>query len=635
MKSKNNQHLKKTAQNLFVKFLFLCASTHTSFLLAEDQKKQDKSQTVPEDKPTEAVARLGKPTHSFHELVNLNAPKGGALRLATVGTFDGINNFAIKGVAVVYMGLCYETLMYRSPNEPFSIYPLLAKQIKIAPDKSSVTFYLNSKARFHDGSEIKAEDVRFTFDTLVNKGLPRYKNLEKRVEKVIVHDDYTIEFKLKPVDGTAENPVYDEELPMIFANIPVLSKVQLENIDFENSGLTPLLASGPYKVKEVDQGRRIVFERNPDYWGKDEPHAKGRFNFDTVSIEYFKNNQALFQAFLAKKFDMYFETNPIHWRTGYQKIKALKKGEMIKIEQEHARPVTVRFLSMNARKPVFQKLNFRRALVLAFDSSTVNKNLFAKEYKVPLSLFENTELAHKGVALDDELKRLNKYKAEIDPDFYAYMTEHPFSDLMAQSSKQHKENVKKALDLLQKDGYRLKKGVLKDPNQNPVVLNLMIRDEKLEKVASFLQKNLKAIGIDLKIQKYDANTYHNHILEADFDLIEHAWTNSLSPGVEQAYYFNQKMADIKGSSNYLGIKDKVAEELAKEISLAKTRHELVAAVRTLDRYVMHLCYQIPLSYDNKLRLAYWKDRVAFPALNANHDMDVMTRGWSLDREGKK
>ncbi len=574
------------------------------------------------EKAVVAVSRFGIPMYSHMTLVNPYAPKGGTLRLATVGTFDGVNDKIVKGIAATGIGLTIETLMARSPAEPFAMYGLVAEKIEIADDKSYVVFYLNPYAKFSNGDPVTADDVKFTMETLRDKGLPRYKNAYGKIVNVIIHSPQIIQFHLKPAD----NGIYDAELPLALSNMCVLSKKQLETLDFPNSGLTPLIGTGPYVIEEVQQGRLIAFKRNTNYWGAALPLMIGQFNFDKIRIEYFKNVTTHFQGFLAKAFDVIFDTNPQQWDNGYN-VDSVKNGAIIREDTEQHRPVSVRTIIMNMRRPIFQNIELRRALVLAFDADSLNRMVFDGVMKIPHSLFANTPLAHEGAATGLERDILLRHASNIEPNLLQRMLAGSFEPARTASNGDQRENLLKAAAILDAAGYKTRNGQCCAPDGTPVVLTLMLKDEKLEKIALMFRQSLQKIGITLNLRKLDANSYENRVVESDFDMIIHTWSNSAAPGIEQAYYFGVKTADMKGSSNYIGLKDPIAEELAKEIARAVDLDGLKAAVSALDRYVMHLCLQIPLSYDNSLRFAYWKDALAIPETKPEYDVNVMNRGW--------
>lgn len=545
--------------------------------------------------------------------------------MATTGTFDVINDKIVKGIGTCALGipLTLESLMMRSPTDPFAFYGLVAEKIEIPDDKSYVIFYINPKARFHTGEAVVTADIQATMETLRDKGVPRYKKFYDRISKVTIHSPLIIQFEFKPDD----KGVFDPELPFMIGFMPVLSKKQLDQIDFANSGLTPLVGTGPYTVDQVQQGRFITFKRNANYWANELPIMKGQYNFDTIRIEYFKNATAYFQAFLAKEFDVFFEMDPKQWERGYN-VDAVKRGDIVREDLRHERSVAVRTIIMNMRRPVFQNIELRRAILMAFDADSLNRMVFDGVMNVPNSLFANTIYAHKGSAEGREKEILMKYASQIEPTLLKRLIDTPFMPAKTNGAGDQRDNLKKAADILDAAGYTIKNGKRIAPDGTPVQISIMIKDDRLEKIALSLRESLKTIGIDLTVRKFDSNTYENKVVESDFDMIVHTWANTLSPGVEQTYFFSRNTADIKGSSNYIGLKDPVAEALSYEVAHANSFEELQAAVRAMDRYVMHLCLQIPLAYDNTLRFAYWKDRLAIPPILKQYEVNVMNRGWS-------
>ncbi|RZI46078.1 extracellular solute-binding protein [Candidatus Finniella inopinata] len=574
-----------------------------------------------------AIARFGEPaykpgfTHFNH--ANPNAPKGGTLRLSTIGTFDTVNKDIVKGICAQGILECYDPLMARSASEPFTFYAVLAQAVVLAADASSITFYLNPKARFHDGSAVTAADVKATIETLRDKGLPRYRQHYTRIEKMEILHPHVIKISLKPL----ETGGYDPELPFIIAGLRVLKKDQIESINFADSGLTKIIGSGPYKVGAVNQGRSISLERDPNYWGKDLPVKKGFYNFDTIKIEYFKNAQVQFQAFSAGEFDVHFEGNPNQWESGYN-FAALKDGHVKRAELRHQRPVTVRTIIFNMRRPIFAEWKLRKALTLALDFNTLNKMVFCNSMLCPSSMFANTYLAHKGPATGKEAKILKNYADKIKPELLKMMLDQPFTPAQTNGDGDQRENLARAAVLLKEAGYTLQNGKCVDVKGQPLTFEIMIKDPRLEKIALSFKESLKKLGIDLSVRMMDTVQYENRVIESDFDMIIHAFTNTLSPGNEQVYYFSAKNADIKGSSNYIGVKDPVAEALATGVATARDIEALEAAVHAFDRYVMHMCYQIPLSYENNLRWAYWVDKLATPEIDPKIGLDVMNVGWS-------
>ena len=293
--------------------------------------------------------------------MNAKAPKGGRIRIGTIGTFDSLNKDTVKGIAVEGLIMTIDPLMKKTQDDPHTWYGVIAEKADMAADSSSVTFYLNPKAKFHDGSPITAEDVEFSINLLMEKGLPRYRVFYSKIEKINIINPQTIQFIFKKGDEG-----YDRELPMIIANLRVLSKQALKDQDFLATGLKPILGSGPYRVLKADQGKSIVYERVKDYWGADLPINAGQFNFDLIEIQYYKNNHSLFESFKAGEFDCYFEADEKQWHTAYN-FKAVQQGKVKKVELSHTRPVTVRTFIFNMQNPLFADIRLRKAIAYAFD----------------------------------------------------------------------------------------------------------------------------------------------------------------------------------------------------------------------------------------------------------------------------
>ncbi len=577
-----------------------------------------------------ALCRFGTPKYpanfTHFNYVTPNAPKGGTLRLSTIGTFDTLNKDALKGIGADGLLLTFDPLMMRGADEPFTLYGVIAQGVQLAPDNSWVIFHINPKAQFHDGTPITGEDVEFTYKLLMEKGLPRYRQYYSRITRYEHIDAHTLKLYFQPnPDGQ-----YDPELPMIVSLLRILSKKHLENIDFADTGLTPIMGSGPYKVGQVEQGRFITLERVKDYWGKDLPVSRGAYNFDTIRIEYFKNAQAQFQAFVAGEFDVYFDSNPNQWQLAY-KFPAVQDGRVKKVETVHSRPTPVFTIIYNMRKAIFQDRAVRQALALALDFDTLNKVVTYNIMKAPNSLFANTFLAHTGAAEGKERELLLQFKDQIDPALMTTLLDTPFQPARTKGNGDQRENLAKADQLLKNAGWTIDNGARVNAKGEALSLELLIKDPRLEKVALSLRESLKKIGVNLSVRLMDAVQYENRVVESDFDMIVHAWTNSLSPGNEQLYYFSAKNADIKGSSNYIGLKDPVAEALARQVSMAKTLEDLKATVRALDRYIMHQNLQIPLMYDNTSRLAYWVGRFSIPPIQPDVGTNVMNWGFQSEK----
>jgi microcin C transport system substrate-binding protein len=595
--------------------------------------------TAASAEPKTSLARFGAPKYAedftSFSYVNPNAPKGGKLKMGTMGTFDSLNQYIAVGIPPVVLiyqqsgSLTMDPLMLRSADEPYTLYPLIAEKVDVATDSSSITFYINPKARFHDGTPIMAEDVQFSYELLRDQGLPRYRLHYGKIDKMEILDPRTIKLTFKkPETG------YDPETPLIVAGLHVFSKARYEGKDFRQTGMTPLLGTGPYRVVKAEPGRSIVYERVKDYWAADLPVNKGKYNFDIIQIDYYKNAEAQFQAFKAGEFDVFFEVNSQQWRDGYN-TPAVRSGKIKKVEAKHKRPVTVRMLIFNMRRSLFQDIRVREAISKAYDWETVNKMLCNNDYYRMTSLFANTHLAHHGPAQGLELKYLEPYLSTIPKE----ILEKGYIPPTTKGDGDARENLEAADKLLNEAGWVIvtEKDPLTQQNimrrihketKQPLTFELMYKDPRLEKLLGGFIQNLQRLGITLKLRYMDTVQYEARVIESDFDMISHLWSNGSSPGNEQMYYFSQKTADQKGSSNYIGIKDPVVEALAQNIANATTKEEQIASVHALDRVVMGRHYFVPMFYDNTIYWAYWADRVEFPTFDPLVGTNTLEWWWA-------
>ncbi len=576
---------------------------------------------------THAIARFGPPKYASgfanFAYVKVDAPKGGTLRLSTIGTFDTANPHAIKGTkAEGVLTLCFDPLMSRNPEEPFTLYGMIAEAVEISADNASVTFYLNPKARFHDGTQITTKDVQFTYEYLAEQGPPGYRHYYKKIEKIEIIDDLTIKLTLKKEeDGT-----YNPELPMNLALMRPLPKHILDGKELASFSFDIFAGSGAYQIEKIDQGRSITYLKTPNYWAEQLGVTKGMHNFARIRIDYYSTTQTQFQAFTAGEFDAYFETNPSNWENGYG-FPAMKDSRVKRVDLTHERAVGVRTMLYNLQRLIFADWRVRKALALAFDFDTLNKMIFLNSMQPVDSLFANTYLAHKGAARDAEIKALEPNKAKIPTELYETMVKTGFVPTRTKGDGDNRENLERAGQLLDAAGWKIIKGVRINVANTPLKIELMYKDAKLEKIILAYKESLRKLGVELVVRMMDTAQYENRVIDRDFDIIIHTWANSLSPGNEQMLFFAQKSADTVGGSNYMGLKDPIAEQLAISVAETKTQEELVDRIHVLDRYIMNMYYQVPMFYDNKNRFAYWVNKLAFPEINPQIGSNVMTYGW--------
>ncbi len=538
------------------------------------------------------------------DYVNPNAPKGGILRLAEIGSFDSLNPFIVKGnppagLSLLSEVLVYEPLMRRARDEPFSLYAGLAESYEMAEDRSSITFHINPNAKWADGKPVTADDVIFTHQLLATQGRPNLQTYYKQAEKVEKLDDLSVRYTFKMRDdGT-----YDQELPLLHALMYVLPKHVLEGRDFEKMSMEPIIGSGPYKVGEVKPGHSISYERREDYWGKDLPTTTGLYNFQTVRYDYYRDDKVALEAFKAGEVDMRGERNPSLWKNGYD-CPALKKGEIIREEVDLKSPHGMFGLVFNTRRPLFADQRVREALNMVFDFDSFNRIVLHNDGKRSVSFFTGTELAASGKPTGDELALLTPFKDKLPAEVFEEAT----SEAKVLISQDLRANIKKAQELLSQAGWELKSNTLihKDTKQEFSFELLLYRPED-EKVALHFARNLKPLGIRVNTRVLETAQYMARTSAFDFDMMIWTWGGTRSPGQEQRYYWGSKAADEQGSRNYPGIKNPVVDALTEKMTSAKDRKGLEAAARALDRVLRTGKYVVPLYHINKNRLAYRRD----------------------------
>ncbi|MCM2320449.1 MAG: extracellular solute-binding protein [Pseudomonas sp.] len=542
--------------------------------------------------------------------VNPDAPKGGTLRQAGFGGFDSLNPFINKGVAADEIGLVYDTLTRRSLDEPFTEYGLLAEKIEKAADNRWVRFTLRSEARFHDGQPVTAADVVFTFDTLMKDGAPQYRAYYADVEKAVAEGERTVRFDFRQAGN--------RELPLIVGQLPVLPKHAWEGREFARTSLEPPLGSGPYQVAEVQAGRSIRYERVKDWWGKDLPVNRGQYNFDSLTVDYYRDNTVALEALKAGQFDFWVESSAKNWATAYDSP-AVKDGRLIKEEIANHNPAGMQGFIFNLRRPQFQDARVREALGLLFDFEWTNRQLFHGAYARTGSYFENSELAASGLPSPAELKLLEPWRAQLPAQVFSEQYQPPQSD----GSGVIREQRRRAFELLQQAGWRLEQDRMLDREGKPVVIEFLLAQIEFERVLLPFKRNLASLGIELQIRRADVSQYINRLRSRDFDLIVGGFSQSSSPGNEQREYWHSSSADNPGSRNLIGLKDPAIDALVEGLIKADSRQSLIDHTRALDRVLLWGHYVIPNWHIKTWRVARW-DRLEHPPVAPLYDIGLYT-----------
>lgn len=547
---------------------------------------------------------------SHFEYTNPDAPKGGVLRQAGFGSFDSLNPFINKGVAADDIGLIYDTLATSSLDEPFTVYGLLAEKIEKAPNNQWVRFHLRPEARFHDGRPVTAEDVVFTFETLISQGAPHYRGYYADVEKVVAETSRRVRFDFKHSGN--------RELPLILGQLPILPKHWWAERDFASTSLEPPLGSGPYRVEQVQAGRSIRYARVEDYWGKDLPVNRGFYNFDQVVIDYYRDNTVALQAFKAGHFDYWLETSAKNWATAYD-IEAVRDGRIIKDEITNHNPQGMQGFIFNIRREHLQDVRVREALALLFDFEWTNRQLFNGAYTRTRSYFDNSELASSGLPSEQELALLEPLRNQIP----AAIFERPFELPITSGDGMIREQQRQAYKLLTEAGWKIQADRMVDALGKPVKLEFLLVQAEFERVLLPYKRNLADLGIELEIRRVDVSQYINRLRSRDYDMIVSGFGQSSSPGNEQREYWHSASADNPGSRNFIGLKDPAIDTLVEKLIAADSREELITRTRALDRLLLWGHYVVPNWHIKSWRVAYW-NHLAHPTTTPRNDIGLMT-----------
>jgi microcin C transport system substrate-binding protein len=567
---------------------------------------------------TSLLGSLKYPAGFAHfDYVDPQAPKGGLVRLATVGAFDSLHPYVLKGRAAAGLGLTFETLLTPSADESESFYGLIAESIEMPADRSWVAFKLRPEARFHDGSPITVEDVIFSFEMLKTKGHPFYRGYYADIAKAEKAGPRQVRFHF--------SGGLNRELPAITGQLPVLSKTYFADKDFAKTTLEPILGSGPYRVEAVDPGRSITYQRVTDYWGRDLPVNLGQHNFDRLRYDYYRDQTVALEAFKAHAYDYRAENSSKRWATGYASP-ARDKGLLRQATLPDASPAGMQGFVFNMRRGKFRDRRVRQAISYAFDFEWSNRTLFHGQYKRMRSFFENSELAATGRPGPAELELLEPWRGKIPDEIFAQEYQPPKSD----GSGNNRRGLRAAKKLLDQAGWKVKEGKLRDPQSGQALeFEILLVQPSFERIVLPMSQFLKRLGITLHTRTVDSAQYQNRVDRFDFDMITMRVGQSLSPGNEQRDFWHSEFADVEGSRNVIGIKHPAVDALVEAIIAAPDRPSLVAASRALDRVLQWNYYVIPQFYLDAFRIVYW-DRFGRPARQPDYAVGFST--WWIDAE---
>ena len=542
------------------------------------------------------------PDFNHMPYVDPDAPKGGRLTWALLGTFDSLNPLIVKGLAVQQIrGYVVESLMARGNDEPFTLYGLLAKSVETDDARDFVTFHIDPGARFSDGKPVTADDVLFSWALLRDHGRPNHRQYYSKVTKAEAPDPLTVRFDLAGAN--------DRELPLILGLMPILPRHATDVATFEETTMTAPVGSGPYRVAEVKPGVSVTLTRNSDYWGRDLPVNRGLYNFDEIKLDFYREANGQFEAFKRGLYDFRVESEPLRWHDGYD-FPAAKSGEVIRDTIKTGMPDPSEFLVFNTRRPVFADIRVRRALTLLFDFEWINRNYFFGLYTRSAGFFAGSELsAYERPADQREREFLKPFASDIAPEILDGSYRLPVTD----GSGRDRESLRAALKLLSEAGYELDGTVLRQrATGRPLSFEILASTRDQERIALAYAGNVKRAGIEAKVRVVDPVQFDQRRLDYDFDMIQNRWDQSLSPGNEQSFYWGSQAAGIEGTRNYMGATSPAIDAMIEALLSARGHDVFISAVRALDRALMSGFYAIPVLNAGEQWIARW-NRIERPS----------------------
>jgi microcin C transport system substrate-binding protein len=541
------------------------------------------------------------PGFAHFPYANPNAPKGGDVALGAVGTFDSFSPHIVRGSPAGATALIYDTLMRGNADEAQVAYGHVAHTIEVAADARSVSFELRPEARFHDGAPMTAEDVAWTFQTLIAHGRPHYRQYWGDVAEVVVESPHRITFRFKHADN--------RELPMILGQLDVLPKHWWAGRDFSKPLTEPPLGSGAWRIERFEFGRTVALARVPDYWARELGTARGLANFDRRRTEYFRDPTVALEAFKAGQVDFRQENIAKDWATAYD-FPAVRRGLVKKEEFRHRLPTGMQGFVMNTRREVFRDVRVRQALALVFDFEWANINLFHGAYTRSSSYFSNSSLASTGVPQGAELALLEKYRGQLPPALFTQEFRLPVTD----GSGNNREVLRQALDLLRQAGWTIKDRRLVNAAGQPLRFEIVLSNPSFERVALPYVQWLARLGVDARVRTVDPAQFQRLSDSYDYDMAVEVFGQSESPGNEQRGYWSCDSAKQEGGQNSAGVCDPTIDALVETLINAPDRPALETATKALDRVLLHGWYVVPQWHLASIRAAWWDrfERVDVP-----------------------
>jgi microcin C transport system substrate-binding protein len=578
-----------------------------------------------------ALSMLGEPKYPAgfkqFEYVNPQAPKGGRVRMAAVGTFDSLNPILYKGTNPIGIGLTLATLMEGSLDEPASSYCVVCEWVAFPASNEFVTFKLRDAARFHDGKPITAEDIAFSLESAKAHN-PTYSLYFKNVARTEISGPKQITFHFDK-EGNRDL------IQLIGGSLPILPKHYWTGKDAKGAArdisqttLEMPLGSGPYRIKEAVSGRTVVYERVADDWANTLPNRVGHHNLDEIRYEYFKDDTPSIEAFKAGQLDYRGENSAKNWATQYD-IKPVKEGLVKKREITIKRVDGMQAYVFNTRREKFSDPRVRQAFNLAFDFEWSASNLFFNQYKRVGSYFENSDLKATGLPDGLELAILTPLKSQLPPEVFTTEYKNPVNG----TTENVRANLGQAVKLLGAAGWQMKNGVMTNAKGQPLTVEFLLDEPIWERITLPFVKSLERIGIKATVRQIDHAQMKQRSDTFDFDMLVFSYRQSEVPGNEQRDYWSSSAADKPGSTNLMGLKNPAVDAIVERLIAAKGKDDVVAATRALDRVLLWNHLAVPHWYAPHERVAYW-DVYSEPAVLPSRSVGFPTVWWFDEAKAK-
>lgn len=602
--------------------LTLCALLGPASALADEADTQagdGEEQSEVRIIKTHSFAAIGEPKYGpdfeHFDYVNPQAPKGGEIRHAAIGTYDNFHRYASRGNSVVGSEELYDSLMTPSLDEPDVSYPLIAESMEYPENYMWLIFHLNPNAKDQSGKAITAEDVAFTFEKFMTEGVPQFRRNYANVEDVEILDEHRVKFHFK-------EPGNYQIAGLI--SIPIIPKHFWEERDFSEPLTEPPVGTGPYRVKDYRMGQSVTYERDPDYWAADLPSRVGTNNFDIVRYDYYRDTSVSLEAFKAGEYDFRIEGVAKQWAEDYD-VRAVRDGHIQREELEHNEPQPMTAYVFNTQKELFSDRRVRQALNYALDFEWMNKNLFYDQYQRNHSHFQNTEYMAEGEPSEAELEVLEPFKDELPEAVFGEVWRPNVTD----ASGRIRSALRDAMALLNEAGWELKnRKLVHTETGQPFSFEIIYHSSASERALQPFSRNLERLGIEANLRQLDTSQFTNRLRSGDFDMVDQGFRANPYPHRTMPVIWHSDHMD--SSWNQARVTDPVIDHLVTEISAHQNDIDKLRTYgRAFDRVALWNFYVIPKWHSSQYRVAYW-NKFSRPDTRPDYDLGINT--WWYDQD---